>query len=127
MPKAYGRKDRVAALMLQETAQLLQQEIKDPRVKMATVTEVSVSPDLKNAKIFVSFLTDKQEEIEEALVGLNSAAGFIRSTLAKRLKLRYMPQISFAYDSLQTEAMRLDALIAKGLNKDAPLEDDAQS
>ncbi|MBU3826757.1 MAG: 30S ribosome-binding factor RbfA [Candidatus Anaerobiospirillum merdipullorum] len=127
MPKAYGRKDRVAALMLQETAQLLQQEIKDPRVKMATVTEVSVSPDLKNAKIFVSFLTDKQDEIEEALVGLNSAAGFIRSTLAKRLKLRYMPQISFAYDSLQTEAMRLDALIAKGLNKDAPLEDDAQS
>ena len=127
MPKAYGRKDRVAALMLQETAQLLQQEIKDPRVKMVTVTEVSVSPDLKNAKIFVSFLTDKQDEIEEALVGLNSAAGFIRSTLAKRLKLRYMPQISFAYDSLQTEAMRLDALIAKGLNKDAPLEDDAQS
>ena len=127
MPKAYGRKDRVAALMLQETAQLLQQEIKDPRVKMATVTEVSVSPDLKNAKIFVSFLTDKQDEIEEALVGLNSAAGFIRSTLAKRLKLRYMPQISFAYDSLQTEAMRLDALIAKGLNKDAPLEDDAQA
>ncbi len=119
MPKVYGRKDRVAALMLQETAQLLQQEIKDPRVKLATVTEVSVSPDLKNAKIFVSFLTDDDDKVADGLAGLNSASGFIRSALAKRLKLRYMPQLTFAFDRLQTDAMRLDALIKSGLNQDS--------
>lgn len=118
MPKSYGRNNRVAALMLQEAAQILQHEIKDPRVKLATVTEVSVSPDLRNARIFVSFLTDDAKVIAEALQGLNSATGFVRSTLASRLKLRYMPQVSFVHDTLIKEAMDLDALIKKGLSKD---------
>ena len=122
MPNAYGRRDRVAALMLQETAKILQQELKDPRVRMATVTEVSVSPDLKNARIFVSFLQDDKAAVDAAMQGLNSAAGFIRSTLARRLKLRYMPQISFAFDSLQTDAMKLDALINSGIGPGSSAE-----
>ncbi len=122
MPNAYGRRDRVAALMLQETAKILQQELKDPRVRMATVTEVSVSPDLKNARIFVSFLQDDKAAVDAAMQGLNSAAGFIRSTLARRLKLRYMPQISFAFDSLQTDAMKLDALIKSGIGPGSSAE-----
>ncbi|MBO8416239.1 MAG: 30S ribosome-binding factor RbfA, partial [Proteobacteria bacterium] len=95
MPKQYGRNERVAALMLQETAKILQQELKDPRVRQATVTEVSVSPDLRNAKIYVSTLAGGDSSANEMLSGLQSAAGFIRSTLASRLKLRYMPQLTF--------------------------------
>lgn len=116
MPKQYGRNERVAALMLQETAKILQQELKDPRVRQATVTEVSVSPDLRNAKIYVSTLAGGESSANEMLSGLQSAAGFIRSTLASRLKLRYMPQLTFEYDKLPAEAMKLDALIAKGLS-----------
>ncbi len=107
--------------MLQEVAKILQQDIKDPRIKMATVTEVSVSPDLKNAKIYVSFFTDEESKIQEALEGLQSAAGYIRTALAKNMDLRYMPQLSFVFDSLLTDSMKLDALIASGTGS-APAE-----
>ena len=118
MPKSFGRQERVAANVLREVAYLIQHEIKDPRVKNATVTEVSVSPDLKNARIYVSFLTDSQEAIDDAMKGLESATGFVRSQLAGRLKLRYMPKVEFVFDKLLKDSMRLDALIAKGLNQE---------
>ncbi len=123
MPKNYGRNERVAALMLQETARILQHELKDPRVRSATVTEVTVSPDLRNAKIYVSSLLDNPEAAADLTAGLQSAAGFIRSTLASRLKLRYMPALTFEYDRLQTDAMKLDALIAQGLGDEAADEE----
>lgn len=118
MPKSFGRQERVAANVLREVAYLIQHEIKDPRVKNATVTEVSVSPDLKNARIYVSFLTDSQEAIDDAMKGLQSATGFVRSQLAGRLKLRYMPKVEFVFDKLLKDSMRLDALIAQGLNQE---------
>ncbi len=119
MPKkSYGRNERVASEIARELAVLLQQEVKDPRVKKATITEVNVSPDLKNARVYISFLTDNKEEIAEAMDGLKSAQGFLRSQLASRMKLRYTPALDLRYDSLQTDAMKLDALIKKGLNKE---------
>ena len=118
MPRSYGRNERIAAAIRRELAEVLQHELKDPRVKNATVTEVDVSPDLRNARIYISFLTDNEEEIKEAMKGLKSAGGFLRSELASRMKLRYMPALDFKYDSLLTESMKIDALIKKGLNKD---------
>ena len=95
MPKSYGRNERIAAELRREAAQILSAEIKDPRVNLATVTEVNVAPDLRNATIFVSFLVDDEAKVKEAMSALNKAAGFVRSTLASRL----------------------DALIAKGLGQ----------
>ena len=118
MPRSYGRNERVATAVLRELADVLHNELKDPRVKNATITEVDVSPDLKNARVYISFLTDNKEEIEAAMKGLKSAKGFLRSAVAKRLNLRYMPDLDLRYDSLLTESMRLDALSKKGLNKD---------
>lgn len=115
MPKSYGRNERIAASLRREAAQVLASEIKDPRVKLATVTEVDVSPDLRNATIFVSFLDDDDAKIKEAMQALAKASGFVRTTLANRLKMRYMPNITFQYDNLVREGIRLDALIAKGL------------
>ena len=97
MPRSYGRNERVAAAVRRELADVLQNELHDPRVKNATITEVDVSPDLRNARVYISFLTDKKEEIDAAM--------------------RYMPDLDLRYDSLLTESMKLDALIAKGLNK----------
>ena len=116
MPKSFGRNERVASSILRETADILHNHIKDPRVKSATVTEVSVNSDLRDARIFVSFLTDDEKIVKEAMEGLNKAKGFVRSELASRLKLRYMPEIHFVFDSLLSESMKLDALIAKGLH-----------
>ena len=115
MPKSYGRNERIAASIQREAAHVISTEIKDPRVSLATVTEVNVSPDLRNATIYVSFMSDDEAKVKEAMQVLNKAAGFMRSTLASRLKMRYTPNITFEYDSLVKESMKLDALIAKGL------------
>lgn len=115
MPKSYGRNERIAASLRREAAQIISNEIKDPRVNMATVTEVNVAPDLRNATIYVSFMDDDDAKVEEAIKVLNRATGFIRTTIASRLKMRYMPNLTFEFDSLVKESMRLDALIAKGL------------
>lgn len=116
--KSFGRQERVAASIRREAADIINNEVKDPRVKFATVTEVNVSPDLKNARIYVSFLTDDEKVVTEAMQALQKAKGFVRSQLAAHLKMRYMPEIHFIFDALLSESMRLDALIAKGLAKD---------
>src|SRR5574344_146625 len=118
MPRSYGRNERVAASIRRELADVLHNELHDPRVKNATVTEVDVSPDLRTARVFISFMTDNQEEIDAAIKGLKKASGFLLSALASRLNLRYMPALDLRYDSLLTESMKIDALIRKGLNKD---------
>ncbi len=115
MPKSYGRAERVASNVRREASAIIRHEIKDPRVKDVTITEVSLSPDLRNARIYVSFLTDDDRAVKEGMIGLESAKGFVRTQLAGRLKLRYMPKIEFVFDKLLKDAMRLDALIASGL------------
>ena len=118
MPRSYGRNERVASAIRKELADILQNELKDPRVHDATVTDVDVSPDLRNSRIYISFLIDDEEEIKNCMEGIKSAKGFLRSALASRLELRYMPDLDLRYDSLLTESMKIDALIAKGLHKD---------
>ncbi len=118
MPKSYGRNERVAAAIRREAADILQHELKDPRVKNATVTEVDVSPDLRSARIYISFLSDDDKAVKESMAGLRNSKGFIRSSLAKRLNLRYMPDLDLRYDDLPSTSMKLDALIRKGLHRD---------
>lgn len=115
MAKSYGRNERIASSLLREASRILATEIKDPRIQMATVTEVRVAPDLRNATIFVSFIDDSEDKVSEAMQVLEKARGYIRSTMAARLKMRYMPKITFSFDTLIKESMRIDALIAKGL------------
>ena len=92
------RIERVNSLIRQEISQLLQRQVKDPRLgNFITVTEVSTSPDLKHAKVFVSHL-GSEEEKRETLSTLASASGFFRRELARRLKLRYIPELSFQWD-----------------------------
>jgi ribosome-binding factor A len=90
---------RVNHLIRQEISQLLQRQIKDPRLGcMVSITEVVTSPDLKYAKVFVSCICS-QEERREILNGLASALGFFRNELAKNLRLRHIPELSFHWDS----------------------------
>ena len=92
------RIERVNNLIRREVSQLIQQELRDPRLdSFIAVTEVSTSPDLKFAKIFVSSMSGKQEE-EKILSVLSTASGFLRSELAKRVRMRYIPELSFHWD-----------------------------
>jgi ribosome-binding factor A len=105
------RIERVSSLMRHEISELLQREVKDPRLsKFVAVTEVSTSPDLRYAKVFVSCL-GSEEEKKEMLKGLEAAANFLRNQLAKRLRLRRIPELSFHWDDSIERGSRLLQLI----------------
>ncbi len=107
---ASQRIERVQKLLRSEVSSILLRKLKDPRVGIVTITEVDVSPDLKTARVFFSVLKEDESE-EEALAGLKSAAGFIRSELMRVLHLRPMPMLEFELDaSLARGARTLDLL-----------------
>ncbi len=104
------RIERVEKLLRSEISAILLRKSKDPRVSEVTVTEVDVSPDLKNATVFFSVLRGP-DEASAAEAGLRSAAGFIRSELMKVLNLRPMPVLEFELDrSLERGSHTLDLL-----------------
>jgi len=92
------RIERVNSLIRQEISELLRRQVKDPRLgNLVAVTDVSTSPDLRHAKIFVSRI-GSEEEKQETLSVLAAASGFFRNELAKRLRLRHIPELSFQWD-----------------------------
>ncbi|PIE35863.1 ribosome-binding factor A [candidate division KSB3 bacterium] len=108
--KTYKRADRVKHLLQEEMSRILQREIKDPRVKFVTVTDVKLTSDLRDAKVFISSL-DPTTDREEMLNGLDRATGYIRGELGRRLKLKYVPHITFfADDSFDQQERILDLI-----------------
>ena len=92
------RIERVNNLIRREISALIQRQAKDPRLDaFIAVTEVITSPDLKHAKIFVSCINGRKEE-QKTLSVLTAASGFLRTELAKNLKLRRIPELSFHWD-----------------------------
>ena len=105
------RIERVNNLIRQEISELLQRQVKDPRLgNFITVTGVSVSTDLKYAKIFVSCISSEEEK-QEMLHALVAASGFFRNELARHLRLRRIPELSFQWDdSIERGAHLLDLI-----------------
>lgn len=105
------RIERVNHLIRQEISQLLQRQVKDPRLdSFVTITEVSTSPDLRYAKVFVSCI-GSEEKKKETLSVLTAASGFFRGELAKRLRLRHIPELDFQWDdSIQQGAHILELI-----------------
>ena len=92
------RLERVNCLIRQEISQLLQHQVKDPRLgNLISVVEVITSPDLKYAKVFVSCIGGEEKK-KETLRVLAAASGFLRGEMAKRLSLRYIPELDFQWD-----------------------------
>ena len=105
------RIERVNSLIRQEISQLLQRQVKDPRLgNFITVTGVATSADLKFARVFISRL-GSEEEKRETLSVLASASGYFRKELAKHLKLRYTPVLSFQWDDSIERGDHLSQLI----------------
>lgn len=94
--KSPGRRPvRVADNIKIEIATLLLRKIKDPRVYLVTITEVMVTDDLRQARVYFSCGEGEEKNVEG---GLNSAKGFIRKHLAKELGMRYVPELTFVHD-----------------------------
>jgi ribosome-binding factor A len=107
----YQRSERVGELLIEVIAELLRDEIRDPRVTAVTLTAAKVTKDLRQARIYFTLLDAAGGNKDSALAGLKSGLGFIRSRLGKQLNLRYVPNIEFFYDESLDEAERIDKLL----------------
>lgn len=92
------RVEKLQELIKQEMSKMLLKELKDPRIGFVTVTDVEMTGDLREAKIYVSIMGG-EEQVKNSLEGLNSALGFIRHEIGQRVRLRFTPEISFALDT----------------------------
>ncbi len=108
-----GRKERLSAAIREELAGIVAREVKDPRVHAAglvTFTRVDLSPDLRSARVFVSF-TGTTEAGEAAIAGLQHAVGFLRGEVARRLSLRRAPDLKFIHDKTAEHVAKIEALL----------------
>jgi ribosome-binding factor A len=106
----YQRSERIGDLLLELISELLRREVRDPRVGAVTLTAAKVSKDLRHARIYFSLL-GAPDDRQAAVAGLKSATGFIRSKVAKQLKLKFVPAIEFVYDQTEDEAQRIHELL----------------
>lgn len=134
MPKEFSRTLRLNAQLQRELSTLIRDELTDPRVTRVSVTQVSVAPDMRNARISISLL-GSDAELAAAVKALNGAASLLRRGLGKALQLRYVPALSFVADTALREGDRIGALIREATANDRAAhpekpqdpEDDAKS
>jgi ribosome-binding factor A len=115
--KTSQRARRVGDQIQRELADLLTNEVKDPRVGRVTIVAVDVAGDFAHAKVYFTHLAGK-EHAQEAIAALTRTAGFLRSELARRLDLYSVPQLHFAYDDSIEAGMRLSSLIDRAVAED---------
>lgn len=127
MPKDFTRADRVQQQMQRELADLIRFEMKDPRVGFVTITDVEVTRDMSHAKVFYTLMTGIEAETQKTL---ERSAGFLRSELARRIKLFKTPELHFVYDTSVERGMSLDKLIDEAVKTtavdDLPSDTDAK-
>ena len=127
MAKEYSRTQRVSDYLRRELAQLIQFEVRNPKVGMASITDVEVSRDLSHAKVFVTIVDkDTAEDAEENIKALNSAQGFLRSLIAKDSSMRTVPRLHFVFDGSIGRGQHISALIEEAIAVDASHQDDAE-
>ena len=117
-----ARAQRVADQIQRELAMLIQQEVDDPRIGMVSVTEVTLSADLGNAKVYVTMLNPAQESSQkdtaQCLHALKRASSYLRRQLAARLDMRKIPKLHFHYDESVSRGRELSALIDQAIDAD---------
>jgi ribosome-binding factor A len=106
----YKRSQRLSILLREEVADIVMRKVKDPRVGFVTVTDVTLSEDLKNAKIYISVY---EGDSGQTLEILNSAKGLIRNEISKRLKVKFIPTVEFRIDKSIDHGDRIDELLRK--------------
>ncbi|MGE4273611.1 MAG: 30S ribosome-binding factor RbfA [Desulfitobacterium sp.] len=115
---AKHRSSRLAETLKHEISQLIREDLKDPRIGFVTVTSVDVADDLGSAKVYVSVLGDSQAA-KDSMDALKSAAGFVRSEIGKRVRLRYAPEIVFKYDTSIEHGAHIAQLL-RGVKHEEP-------
>jgi ribosome-binding factor A len=110
------RPERLAEALKEEISEVVGYELDDPDLQNATVTEVEVSPDMRDAKVYV-LINGEEAEIKRTLRDLQNAAGFVRQQVALNLDMRFAPHIHFARDTAEENAARVGRLLNELTNK----------
>ncbi|MCY4671250.1 MAG: 30S ribosome-binding factor RbfA [Rhodococcus sp.] len=108
-PPEFGRSVRVADQIQRELAVLVARDVADPRVGEVTISGVDLSPDMRHARVLAT--PGRGTDGDASASALNHAAGFLRSRLARRVRLRRLPRLVFEHDRTLEQALRIDALI----------------
>lgn len=106
------RPERLAEQIKEEVSLIIAGEVEDPRVGSVTVTDAKLSPDLRHAKVYVSVI-GSENEVKGSLAALKHASGFIRAQLGAVLRMRYTPELHFAYDDAESRAARIEELLSE--------------
>jgi ribosome-binding factor A len=105
------RSEKVADAIRKEISEMiLLKTIKDPRIGFLTITRVSVSDDCRMARVYFSVMGTPEEQ-DRSLEGLNSAKGYVRKELGRRMRLRYTPDIVFQFDPSIEYAIHIDEVL----------------
>lgn len=112
------RQEKVEELLKVEISEIIQREMKDPRLGFVTITDVKISPDLRHAQVYVSVLGEKAEQ-EASLKALQSASKFVRVELGKRVRMRVTPEVEFRIDEAIERGMKMFELLEK-IKKNEP-------
>lgn len=117
MPKEFSRSSRVAEQIQRELAELIQLELKDPRVGLITITGVDLTADYAHAKVYFTTLADdaSRKGVED---GLRRASGFLRRELGRRIRIHTLPELHFVYDVSVARGDRLSRLIDEAVQSD---------
>src|SRR5699024_2676256 len=104
------RANRVAEQMKKDLGEIISLKLKDPRIGFVTVTDVEVTGDLQQAKVFISVFGDEEDK-QETLKGLSKAKGFIRTEIGKRIRLRKTPELIFEFDEAIEYGNRIETIV----------------
>jgi ribosome-binding factor A len=115
MPHDFPRSRRIAEQLRHELADILWREMKDPRAAGVTLTAVEVTRDLEHAKVWFTLMTGEPSAAEKAL---QHAAGFLRTELAHRMRMRVVPKLAFHYDESVARGAHLSELIDQAVEED---------
>jgi ribosome-binding factor A len=117
--REFARTDRVADAIQRVLANVIQHQMRDPRVHMVNINNVTVTRDMAYAKVFVTLVGQQDEEICETVIDvLNRATGFLRNCVSKELDLRITPRFQFIYDTAPARGQLLSDLIDQAVAKD---------
>lgn len=104
------RSDKIADSIQREISQMLMKGLKDPRIGFVTITKVAVTEDCRTARVYFS-VTGSSEERERSTEGLNSAKGYVRKELGRRIRMKYIPEITFQFDPSIEYAIHIGEVI----------------
>lgn len=117
MKRGFDRTQRIADQIQRILGQMLLQEMGDDRMRLVTITSVTVARDLSFAKIYVGVLSEDETEIKNIVAALNQAAKMLRYRLAQQIELRIMPELKFIYDESAAHGFKISSLIDAAMNK----------